>query len=412
MPLLVPTAELQPGMKLHEPILSGGRVMLQAGKELTPSDIDVMRRRYPSLAVRIADPVLDNVLDFEDDQREQQIAARAQQMVSRSMSEVRDRFSDRTALARVDFRALQAAVDEIMEFLKANPTSAAVVSKCLDPAGAFSHHAGNVFYLSMLLGSKSLDYVIAERKRQTAVQDMKASQAHDLTPLGLGAMVIDVGLLPLQDVITSGRPLTPDDAQLMKLHPQAGAEMLPDTFPALARMMVKTHHENCAGCGYPKALPREKIHVFSRVVRIADAFVAATSEHLYKNARSPARALWEMKNGPHQAYYDPRLMEAFATLIQPFPIGAKLRLADGRYAVLVKYNRRNPFQPTIVIAYDENNQPLPREKLEKPIDLGVRRDLKLKSFHGEDLSFLYTSTSSPPPETPQVFKTAFQAAYP
>ena len=100
------------------------------------------------------------------------------------------------------------------------------------------------------------------------------------------------------------------------------------------------------------------------------------------------RALWEMTYGPYRKFYDPVLMKVFASIIQPFPIGAKLVLADGRTAVVVKYNRKSPFQPTVVIAFDADGRRVPADKLEAPVNVGEGNDLRLESYGAEDLRYV------------------------
>lgn len=412
MPLLVPCDELQPEMQLVEPIVSNGRVMLDSGRALSQTDISTLQRRFDGLSVRVGDPVLDDVIDFEDDSRERDVADKTQQMVSESISQVQKRFAKRVSLRGADFDALRASVNHIMKFLTDSRTSTALITNCSDSNTYLSTHAGNVFYLSMLLGSKAIDYVVSERQRQTSARDLQAGVVKDLTPLGLGAMTIDLGLLPLQDLFKVDRPLSEAQRLAIRDHPIVGADMLPVSFPAVARMVVATHHENVAGSGYPRELGSEKLHVFTRIVRIADAYDAATSELVYKDARSPVRVLWEMLAGPYKRFYDPKLMAAFARLIQPFPIGAQLRLEDGRYAAVVKYNRENSFEPTVVIAFDADHRHIPREELEDPVDLSLHPDLRIKSFRSEDLSFIHGTEPETEAPAREKFTTLLQAAFP
>jgi hypothetical protein len=412
MPLLIPCDELKAGMKLYESLIAHGRILLQGGRALTSSDITVLQRRYPGLSVRVGDPVLDEVLEFEDDARERAVATWTQQKISTSMSQVQTRFTRRASLEAADFDALSSAVDELMGFLKANPTSAALISNCLDSRGYLGAHTGNVFYLSMLLGSTVLDYVASERNRQTLARGLQVSFAEDLTPLGLGVMAMDLGMLPLQHLFDQDKPLSTAEREMIQEHPNVAAGMLPRNFSSLSRMIVRTHHENFDGSGYPAGMPGNKVHVFTRIVRIADAYDAATSERVYRQARSPVRVLWEMSRGPYRRFYDPRLMRSFSKLIQPFPIGSKLRLADGRYGAVVRYNRRDPFRPIVVIAFDEQNQPLPKQDLKESVDLADDAAPAIRSFHGEDLSFLYTETPDHEAPVAQKFESLLEAAYP
>lgn len=412
MPLLVPTLELEPGMKLAEPMMYNGRVMLQGGRCLTAADVEVLGRRFPKLSLRIGDPVLDSLIEFEDDAPDRLVAADVQEQVARRMTEVHERFRGRAVLGGVQVGALQRTVRSLMDFLRENPVSAALVSTCMDHETYLAEHAGNVFYLSMLLGFRMLDYVIQERKRQTRVRNLRSDLAMDLVPLGLGAILMDLGLLSLQPVLKSDGPLTEGESQALWQHPTAGADMLPDSISALTRMLVRTHHENIRATGYPGQKGRDRVHVFARIVRIADAYDAATSMNVYHDARSPARVLWEMTLGPYRAFYDPRLIRAFVTLIQPFPIGTKLRLSDGRYAAVVRYNRKNPFDPVVIIAFDQQNQRLPREKLEGPFKLSTRRDLRLTAMGDEDLSYMYTRAPSITGKLRTQFRTPLEASYP
>jgi HD-GYP domain-containing protein (c-di-GMP phosphodiesterase class II) len=412
VPLLIRTDELKPGTELYEPVVWRGRVMLQAGRSLTGADIRILRRRFPGLGVRVVHPELDGVVEFEDDSRERQVAANTQRQVAECLTEVHDHFSQRASLTRVDLRAVRATVQELMEYLKANPTTAALVSACLDRSSYLGAHAGNVFYLSMVLGATVLDYVVKERKRQIRARGFKSGFASDLAPLGLGAMLIDLGMGPLSHLFGSERPLTRDEREALRQHPSVGFAMLPESLSSVARAIVKTHHENWCGTGYPGQVPGNKLHVFARIVRIADAYDAATSDRVYPQARSPARVLWEMTAGPYRRFYDPRLIQAFASLIQPFPIGCKLRLTDGRYATVVEYNRRDPFDPTVVIAFDSEDRPLPRSRLEEPIRLSTCRGLRIASLHGEDLSFIYSTEAIREITPREEFRSLLEAAYP
>lgn len=412
MPLLIPVTELEPGMELHEAVVSRGQTMLQRGKHLTRADIDVLRRRFPNLSVRIFDAVLDGALDFEDDGRERRIAQEVQVQVGRTLSELQDRFSDRQSLEQVDMSGLRSTVRELLDYLRTNPVSAALVSSCTDSTTFFGAHAGNVFYLSMLIAFRTLDYVVRERRRQTQARAISSRTVQDLMPLGLGAMVMDVGLLPHHHLLEAREPLTRAESDALRNHPIVGADALPKRFSAVARTIVRTHHENMAGTGYPQGLPASKLHIFARIVRIADAFDAATSDHIYRGSKSPVRVLWEMTSGPYQRFYDPMLLEAFGRIIQPFPIGAKIRMVTGRYGAVVKYNRRDPFRPLVVVAFDENNDPLPRERLRPPAELGSRTDLRAAQVRNEDISFIYMGDPTEKPPTLEHFQHPLQAAYP
>jgi HD-GYP domain-containing protein (c-di-GMP phosphodiesterase class II) len=414
MPILVQCDELQAGMRLAEAFLHRGRMMLPGGKALTGDDIDVLRRKYPEVTLKVGDPVLDSLVAFEDDSREREIAHEVTQKISAVMGEVQQKFSARANLSGLDFNGVHRTVSGVVEYLKENPVSAALLTRGASDRDYLAEHAGNVFYLSMVLGSAVRDYVVRERQRQTSASQLSHSVAMNLLPLGLGAMFLDIGMAGLQHIFAPEYELTGEDRARIFAHPTVGADMLPESMPAVARLVVRSHHENFDGSGYPDRKPGERLHVFVRIARICDAFDAATSDKLYRKAKSAVRVLWEMAAGPYRKCYDPVLMKVFTGVIQPFPIGAKLKLADGRTAVVVKYNRRMPFQPTVVVAFDEKGERVPVDRLVGPVNVGEGNDLKLATYGEEDLGYMQDVVA--PVEgltfSAEAFRELTDAAYP
>lgn len=390
MPLVVPIDELEPGMRMANSLVHRGRVMMAKGKVVNAADLDILRVRYPRAMVQVEDPILDEVVDFESDAHERDIARRAQGRIAEAMSSVGRKLSSRSALSGKDFAAAQAAAMEVMKFLGDHPVTAALLHKSLDEQSYLSDHAAAVFYLSMLLGSSVKGYVVRERAEHTRARSVHASTTFDMTPLGLGALFMDLGMFSLTHLLENPNGMVEEaDRQALRDHPITGAEMLPGEFPPAARSIVRTHHENMAGRGYPDAMAPNKLHVFTRIIRICDAYHAATSNHVFAAARTPSRAIWEMTAGPAASFFDPLLVKMFVGLIQPFPIGAKLKLDDGRFAVLVKYNRKDPFSPTVVIAFDKEGKRLPMRQLVGPVELGEPGIPRVAGFGDEDLSYLY-----------------------
>ncbi len=397
MPLLVHCSEIQPGMRLAEHFVYATRIMLVAGRELTRDDVHLLHVKYPDVTLRVSDPVLDTIAPFEDDTREREIAKNTAGKISRTMVEVQERFNNRSDLATLDFNAIRRAVSSVMEYLKDNPVSAALLSRSLDVNSYLADRSGQVFYLCLVLGAAVRDYVMRERMRQTASSNLPPRVAMDLTPLGLGSMFIDVGMFPFQHLFESGAKLTSEDRQAIHDHPITGADLLPDDLPPGVKMIVRTHHENYDGSGYPAGVDSSHQHVFTRIVRLCDAYEAATAQKVYAKAKSPARVLWEMTMGPYRNCYDPVLTKVFGSLIQPFPIGAKLKLNDGTSAVIVRYNRKIPFHPHVIVAFDDKGERIPKEQLKPTFILGEEGPQRMSAFGDEKLDYL---NDMPTPEEP------------
>ncbi|MDY7108545.1 MAG: HD domain-containing phosphohydrolase [Planctomycetota bacterium] len=376
-------------MRLFEPILRKGRVMLPGGRALSSDDIGALRCRYPERAVRIEDPVLDELVAFEDDSHERTVARVVRRLIASALDVIRPGLAAREDGRPLNLRPLKRAVREAMAYLRDNPVTTALPGRDPDRPNALSEHIGNVFYLSLVLGITARDFVASERRKHTAARDLSPRIAYGLRSMGLGVAFMDLGMFALEHLARREEPLTEAQCQAVLEHPLASLQMLPEKTDPTTRMIVRSHHENYDGSGYPIGIGPERLHVLSRIVRIADSYDAATSRHVYREAKSPARALWEMSVGPYRRFYDPHLMSIFARLVQPFPIGTKLRLSDGRYAVLVRYNRRHPFNPSLLTAFDRDGRRLPESELDGPYRLDRRPHLRLASCAGEDLSFIY-----------------------
>jgi hypothetical protein len=408
MPLLLSPAELEPGMRLFEPILRKQRVMFPGGRRLSSDDIGSLRSRYPDQAVRIEDPVLDELVAFEDDAHERTVAAVVRRTVASALADVRSRVAAPEKASPVNVRPLTRAVREAMAYLRDNPVTTALAERDPDCPDTLSEHIGNVFYLSLVLGLAARDFVAEERRKHTAARELSPHIAYGFRSMGLGIAFMDLGMFALDHLASKSEPLSEEECQAVLEHPLTSLQMLPENTDPTARMVVRSHHENYDGSGYPIGIGPERLHVLTRIVRIADSFNAATSRHVYKQAKSAARALWGMSVGPYRRFYDPHLVKIFAGLVQPFPIGTKLRLSDGRYAVLVRYNRRHPFNPSLVTAFDRNGRRLPASELDGPYRLDRRPHLRLASCHGEDLSFIY----DPEPDLDGVpVRETFQSLY-
>jgi putative nucleotidyltransferase with HDIG domain len=112
----------------------------------------------------------------------------------------------------------------------------------------------------------------------------------------MGAALHDIGKLTISSgVLAKEGPLTHEELDEMRNHPEAGARMLSLIKP-LRRAIdcVLHHHERWDGDGYPIGHAREEIPYEARILAVADAFDAMTSDRPYRKALSADRALDEL----------------------------------------------------------------------------------------------------------------------
>ncbi len=135
---------------------------------------------------------------------------------------------------------------------------------------------------------------------------------HARNGLDVGAVLHDVGKVGVPDrVLTKAGPLDAGEWVVMKQHPTIGTSLLrnvPFLLPALE--VVANHHERWDGTGYPQGLAGEAIPVAGRIVAVADAFDALTSDRVYRGRRAIGAAVEEIVRcaGTH---FDPAVVEAF-----------------------------------------------------------------------------------------------------
>src|SRR5262249_22375698 len=127
-------------------------------------------------------------------------------------------------------------------------------------------------------------------------QEMKLSQK-DIHLILLGTPLHDIGKIGIDDaILRKPGKLAPAEFEIMKSHTVKGAKMLEqvaeltDVIP-----IVRSHHERWDGLGYPDGTAGEKTHVLARIVAVADAFDAMTSDRPYRKGMTAEAAFNEVE---------------------------------------------------------------------------------------------------------------------
>lgn len=138
----------------------------------------------------------------------------------------------------------------------------------------------------------------------------------ELNSLRKAAQLHDIGKIGVPDSVLNkvGR-LTDEEYVQMKSHVERGADILKD-FTLVEHVTDGTHyhHERYDGRGYPDGLKGEEIPLFGRIIGVADAFDAMTSNRVYRNHMDTDYVINEMKRG-RGTQFDPNVLDAFFRLI-------------------------------------------------------------------------------------------------
>jgi response regulator RpfG family c-di-GMP phosphodiesterase len=158
-------------------------------------------------------------------------------------------------------------------------------------------HSQRVAEYGVLIAQQlAADYKTQERIRI-------AGQLHDIGKIGLS-----------ESVLHKCGKLTDEEYQLVKMHPVVGSEILtPVIKDAFVIDAVKHHHENFDGSGYPDRLAGEEIPLEARILAVADAYDAMTTDRAYRRAKTYQAAMAELERCAGKQF-DPMIVKLFASI--------------------------------------------------------------------------------------------------
>ncbi|MBP9673981.1 MAG: HD domain-containing protein [Bacteriovoracaceae bacterium] len=142
-------------------------------------------------------------------------------------------------------------------------------------------------------------------------REMKLS-FKEMTDVRLAAVLHDIGKIGIEDKILKKKsPLTTEEFEIMKKHPQMGYEIL-SHIDGLSNVLdgMRFHHERPDGKGYPYGLKGEDIPLIASIVSVADTFDAMISTRPYRKGLPPMTAYHEIMQYAG-TQFDQRVVEAF-----------------------------------------------------------------------------------------------------
>lgn len=153
---------------------------------------------------------------------------------------------------------------------------------------------------------------------EAVARRLKLSE-EEVTHIKLGALLHDIGKIGVPECILckSGR-LTAEETIIMRRHVDHG-ELVLDGVPHMeaVRAIVKHHHEWWNGCGYPSGLRGEEIPIGARIVAVADAYDAMTSDRPYRHHLSQAVAVERLQKASG-TQFDENVVCAFVETLDGF----------------------------------------------------------------------------------------------
>jgi len=182
---------------------------------------------------------------------------------------------------------------DFLEFIK-------VLSCTLESKDPYTHgHSGRVSYYSNLIAEK-LPFSEGEKNELQI-----ATFLHDIGKVGVS-----------NQYIFKETALTDEEWAIVRQHPEKGVDLVePLSVSPFIISVIKHHHERIDGKGYPDGLKGDEIPLAARVVGLADAYDAMTTDRPYRLALSRDAVLKELRvNAGTQ--FDPKLVEIFLGILK------------------------------------------------------------------------------------------------
>jgi len=156
------------------------------------------------------------------------------------------------------------------------------------------------------------------------IGDCLGLTAEEVELLRIAGLLHDLGKIAVPEhILSKPGPLSEAEHEAIALHPLVGYQMLVSLRVEPVATWVLHHHERYDGNGYPDGLAADEIPIGSRILLVADAYEAMTTDRLYRATRSSDDALTEIKRCAG-TQFDPLVVDALALVVAQVAASATL----------------------------------------------------------------------------------------
>jgi diguanylate cyclase (GGDEF)-like protein/putative nucleotidyltransferase with HDIG domain len=198
-------------------------------------------------------------------------------------------------------------------------------------ANAENHMYRHKLYERSSIRSKTIDLImnaLFEKSNREAMHSNRVSQICQsiaskmnctkdaINQMKIAGLIHDIGKIGVDEkILNKPGHLNVDEKRDMEKHPEIGWKILSSTneFSELAQFVLN-HHEKWDGSGYPNGLKGEAIQIEARIISVADAYDAMTSERSYKSGMNQKEAIEELKRCSG-TQFDPGIVDVFVNLV-------------------------------------------------------------------------------------------------
>jgi HD-GYP domain-containing protein (c-di-GMP phosphodiesterase class II) len=203
-----------------------------------------------------------------------------------------------------------------------------------------------------------------------------------LIRLGAGALLHDIGkvVIPIEILNKPGK-FTKEEFEVMKRHPEAGAEILAKTDGISEETICPCleHQERGDGKGYPYGKHLSEMSANGLITQVADVYDAITSERVYHKAKPPYEVLRYLYELGQKGELDVTIVQQFIQCVGIYPVGSFVELDTGERGIVLSLPPSGLLNPRVLIVYDQQGPVLPPCPIVdlSATDLKSRRTIKM-----------------------------------
>lgn len=179
--------------------------------------------------------------------------------------------------------------------------------------------------------------------------------------IGIAGLLQDMGMSQVpRDILHAPRRLTPSEFVDVQKHVVRTANYLERVrgIPSLVQLVAYQVHERMDGSGYPRQREGTGIHLFARILHVADCYTAMTAIRPFRPPLMPYAAMVCLLRQSAERKVDPDVVRALLRVLALFPIGSLVTLSDGSVAKVMRANGEAYAQPIVLRLRNAHGQPV------------------------------------------------------
>lgn len=189
---------------------------------------------------------------------------------------------------------------------------------------------------------------------------------NNVRTIGIAALLADLGMIYVPEHLLSKKgSLTAIERLEIQKHAIYTADLLSrlNDLPPIVSVITYQVHEKPDGSGYPRQRMGNSIHPFARILHVADAYAAMTSDRPDRRRMMPYAAVECLLRQANSNQVDPSVVRGLLRCVSLFPIGSYVILSDGSQGIVLRANHNEFTKPIVQRLTTANGEVKPSKEI-------------------------------------------------